>query len=361
MKSISVLCLATLFAGVFVTGATAQDREAPYTRRLQAPATASTAPGAAAAGASEPGGQRNGIAAVVNGRPILRSEVEEVIKVQEMQLRRNLADRSDLDRELGDLRRKALDTLIDQELILKEFEPFEANFRDKVNAYTDEHIKNAYIKEMFKGDRAKFLRELTGSGLSYKKFYEKQRTNIIVQMMRGQNVKENGFITSDERSAYLKQHAEDFREGDQIKLWSITIPAVGEEAGSTPKSQQSLAKEIRAKLLRGDDFATLAKTYSQDSKSGNGGDWGVITKKDLTSRMAKLVFALPEKKVSEVIEFEGNFYIFYVEARVEGKMKPKDEVEAELEKRVLMEKQRKGYEDWTKQLRRKATIRYSAG
>lgn len=301
----------------------------------------------------------NGLAAVVNGRPILRSDVEEVIKVQEMQLRGTIADKSELDRELGDLRKKALDTLIEQELILKEFEPFAANFKDKVDAYADEHIKTNYVRDMFKGDRAKFLKELSTSGLSYKKFYEKQRTNIIVQMMRGQNVKDLGFVTSDEKNAYLQAHGEDFRDGDQIKLWSITIPRVTEEIGSTPAAQQALAKEIRTKLLRGDDFATLARTYSQDSKSGNGGDWGVITKKDLTARMATLVFALPAKKVSDVIEFEGNFYVFYVEAKVPGKMKPKEEVEAELEKRVLMEKRKKGYDEWITQLKRKATIRYS--
>lgn len=314
--------------------------------------------GASAQPVSSPGGQTNGIAAVVNGRPILRSDVEEVIKIQEMQLRATIGDKAELDKELGDLRRKALDTLVEQELILKEFEPYEANFRDKVDAYADEHIKTQYIKEMYKGDRAKFVRELTASGLSYKKFYEKQRTMIIVQMMRSQNVKDLGYVTSDEKQAYLKAHEEDFRDGDQIKLWSITIPKVGEEIGTTPKSQQALAREIRGKLLRGDEFATLAKTYSQDSKSGNGGDWGVITKKDLTRRMAELVFALPAKKVSEVIEFEDSYYIFYVEAKIPGKMKPKEEVEAELEKRVLMEKRKKAYEEWITQLKRKATISY---
>ena len=306
-----------------------------------------------------PAQQTNGIAAVVNGRPILRSEVEELNKIQEMQLRGSIGDKAELDRELSELRQKTLDTLIEQELILKEFEPFEANFRDKVNAYADEHIKTNYIKETFKGDRAKFVRELTASGLSYKKFYEKQRTNIIVQMMRGQNVKDVGFVTSDEKKAYLAAHGEDFREGDQIKLWSITIPKLSEEIGSTTKSQQALAKEIRSKLLRGDDFAALARAHSQDSKSGNGGDWGFITKKDLTRRMAALVFSLPLKKVSDVIEFDDSFYVFYVEAKNPGKAKPPEEVEAELEKRVLMEKRKKGYEEWITQLKRKATIRIS--
>jgi len=303
--------------------------------------------------------QTNGIAVVVNGRPILRSEVEEVIKVQEMGLKQSIGDKSELDREMGELRKKALDTLIDQELILKEFEPFAANFKEKVDAYAEEHIKTNYVNQLFKGDRAKFLQELAGSGITYKKFFEKQRTMVIVQMMRAQNVKDPGFVTSDEKKAYLAAHGDEFRDGDQIKLWSITIPKVSEEVGTTPKSQMALAREIRSKLLRGDEFGTLARTYSQDSKSGNGGDWGFISKKDLTRRMAEMVFGLPTKKVSDVIEFDDSFYLFYVEARNPGKMKPDEWVQTELEKRVLGEKRKKGYEEWITQLKRKATIRYS--
>ena len=103
----------------------------------------------------------------------------------------------------------------------------------------------------------------------------------------------------------------------------------------------------------------MAKTYSQDSKSGNGGDWGFITKKVLNRRMAEMVFSLPAKKVSDVTEFDDSFYIFYVEAKNPGKMKPDEEVQTELEKRVLMEKRKKAYEEWMTQLKRKATIRYS--
>lgn len=302
--------------------------------------------------------QSNGLAAVVNGRPILRSEVLELNKVQEMEIRRSLIEKNELDEALANLQKKTLDTLVEQELILKEFEPFEANMKSKVDAYAEERIRTRYIQDMFKGDRAEFLKQLTSSGLSYKKFYERQCNGVKVEIMRSQNVKDVGFVTSEEKNAYLQAHGEDFREGDQIKLWSISIPKVSEEIGTSAKSQLILAKEIRAKLQRGDDFATLARTYSQDSKSGNGGDWGMIGKKDFNRRLSDQVFKLPQKKISEVIEYEDSFYIFYVEAKIAGKMKPKEEVDTQLEGRVLMEKRKKAYDEWIGQLKRKATISY---
>ncbi|MDB6134934.1 MAG: PpiC-type peptidyl-prolyl cis-trans isomerase [Verrucomicrobiales bacterium] len=306
----------------------------------------------------EGSGRSNGIVAVANGRPILKSELEEKMAMLEMQARGTIGNRAELDRELADLRRKTLDGLIEQELILKEFEPFAASFGDKVNALTDEHIRTQIIGAKFNGERTQLVKALTSQGLTYKKFYEMQRNATIVSIMRGQNTRDVGYVTSQEKAAYLAAHGEEFREGDQIKLWSITIPQIGEAIGATPAVQQALVKDIRAKLLRGSDFGTLAKTYSQDLKAGNGGDWGFITRKDFTQRLVDTVFKLPVKKVSDIIEYEGSYFIFYVEARNPGKMRPKEEVEPALEQAVLAEKRRKAYDKWISGLKDKATIRY---
>lgn len=336
-------------------------------KRRPAPVAESAAPPASSVPAAPVPGvpsdstgpsRSNGIVAVVNGRPILKSELDEKITMQEMQMRATIGNRAELTKELADLRRKTLDTLVEQELILKEFEPFAAGFGDKINSMTDEHIRTTIIKEAFKGDRTELLRNLTAQGLTYKKFYEMQRNGIIVSVMRGQNTRDVGYVTSQEKDAYLAAHADDFSDSPQIKLWSITIPKVGEEIGATPSAQQALVKDIRNKLARGDDFGTLAKMYSRDSKSGNGGDWGFITKKDFTRRLVDLVFALPVRKVSDIIDSDDSFFIFYVEAKNPGKMRPREEIEAELERRVLMEKRKKAYDQWMDGLKRKATIRY---
>ena len=62
--------------------------------------------------------------------------------------------------------------------------------------------------------------------------------------------------------------------------------------------------------------------------------------------------------VSEIVPLGGSFYIFWVEAKQAGKMKPQAEVDAEVEKRVQMEKRQKSSEEWLKKLRKKATIEY---
>ena len=299
--------------------------------------------------------ETNGIAAVVNGRPVLRSEVEELFKASELDLRRRFQDPKEFETEKAKLRAKVLDQLIDQELVLKEFEPFAPSFNAKVDAYAEETIRTQFVGKMFNGDRAKFLKELSSSGISYRRFVEQQRKNVISEMMRGQfaSVK-NEFITEEEKQAYLREHAAEFREGDKLKLWSITIP--GDDLGSTPAGQLALARDIRTKLANGDDFATIARTYSKDSKADKGGSWDWVEEKDLAPAMWRIVVRLDDRRISEVIPFGGNHYIFWIEARQPGKIKPKEEIDSEIERRLMMERKKVANERWMEKLRRKAII-----
>lgn len=299
--------------------------------------------------------EKNGIAASVNGRPVLDSQVEELYKASELDLMRRFPDPKEREAERAKLRSRVLDQLIDQELVLKEFEPFRGAFDSKVNAYAEETIRTQFVDKMFEGKRENFLKELTSSGMSYKKFFEQQRKNVIAEMMRGQfaAVKET-YITEEEKAAYLKAHAAEYREGDRLKLWSVTIP--GDDLGSTPAGQQALVREIRTKLASGDDFATIARTYSKDSKAEKGGSWDWVEEKDLAPAMWRVVVKLDDRRVSEVITFGGNYYIFWIEGRQAGKMKPKEEVDAEIERRIMIERKRVATEKWMEKLRKKATI-----
>lgn len=312
---------------------------------------------AAAAPAPAAPASSNGIAVVVNGRPILKSEVEDLMKASEMDLRRRATSLEEFNTERAKLRAKVVDQLIDQELVLKEFEPFAATAGGRVDATANEMIRKQFVDGMFKGDRKKFLSELAAAGISYKKFFEQQRKNMIVEMMRGQFARpDSPYITEEEKAAYLAKNSSQFRVGGKLKFWSITIPGVAD--GKTPQDQLALAKEVRTSLVNGADFASLARTHSADSKSTDGGSWGWVEQKDLAEPFWPIVSKLGTGKVSDVVPLGGSYYIFWVEARSEGQMKPKEEVEAEVEKRVLMEKRQKAYEEWLKKLRKKASIVY---
>ncbi len=300
---------------------------------------------------------QNGLAATVNGRPITRSEVDEFVKYQIAQASATIRDPKKREEVISSLRKNALEGLIERELILAEYARLTNNQPIKPQ-YVDDDIKQ-FIRETYQGDQAKFLQELKAYGMTLKKFREVREKMLIVQMMRTHNAKDSGLITPDKKDAFLREHGELFREKDHIKLRSITIPKVGEDATSTPQDQKQLITEIRRRLIKNSaDFESEAKTYSKDSHADAGGDWGWIDREKLSKRMADSVFALKGKSVSDVIEDEDNYYLFFVEARQEGKLKPREEIEQKLNEFLKMEERKKASDEWIKRLKAKATIKY---
>jgi hypothetical protein len=68
------------------------------------------------------------------------------------------------------------------------------------------------------------------------------------------------------------------------------------------------------------------------------------------------VVRLPDRRISDVVSFGGNYYIFWIEAREAGKLRPKEEVDAEIERRLMIERKREATDKWMEKLRKKATI-----
>jgi peptidyl-prolyl cis-trans isomerase SurA len=299
----------------------------------------------------------NRVVASVYGRPIVTSQVEDLLRAKSMDLIGKAFTREELEAERKKMRAEVLETLIDQELILKEYEPFAAGFDPKVDAHAKERIRKIFINGIFKGDEKKFRSEMASQGLSYTKFFEQQRKQVIMEMMRGQFAKTDDlYVTEQEKRDFTNKNAARFRDGDKLKLWSITIPARAE--AKTPNDQLALAREIRTSLVSGADFASLARTHSADSKRENGGSWGIVGPKDIANEFWPVVSKIPTGKFSEVTPLLGSFYIFWVQDRVPGKMRPKEEVDKVVEGLILSEKKQKASQEWVKKLRKKAIIEY---
>lgn len=300
--------------------------------------------------------QENGLAAIVNGRPITISEVDEVIKVQLKRIDLEVGDVAKRNELKAGLRKESLDSLIDRELMMAEYEKLSGGQPVKAQ-YVDEDIKE-FVRKTCAGDWAKFLEELKKNGMTLKKFRGIREKMLIVQMMRSHATREVGLVTPEKKAAFLKEHPDMFREKDFIKLRSITVPKFTKRLSTTVEDQRTLIKEIRQRIVKGGDFASEARTYSSDSRAAEGGDFGrPIDRSQISSKLADAAFSLPPRTLSQIIEDEENFYLFYVDAKQQGKMKPTTEIEPELEVLVQNSERQKSYERWISRMRAKANIK----
>ena len=296
----------------------------------------------------------NSIAAVVDGIPIASSEVEETIKAQEQVIQftfRNDPDR--IKKEITLLRQNAIETLIDREILLAEFRKIGGVLKAQ---YVDDDI-NGIIRESFKGNRDAFVDELTKSGMTMVKFRELRQKMVIMNVMRARNSGDHPPATPREVQDYYDKNVDKWREGDQIKISTITIPKFTGEPGSTPEKQQKLAQELRTKIVQGADFAAVAKTNSQDSHAENGGSWDWMSKTDLMPAIANAAMELKTGGVSAPLDLETNYIIVACDAKKLGAAPDINKLRPEIEKMINQEKSKANIEKWMESVRKKHVIK----
>jgi parvulin-like peptidyl-prolyl isomerase len=299
-------------------------------------------------------GAGNGIAAVVNGKVITKSEVRDAVEAQTQMLRIQFREEPEkLQKELSDMNAKALDNLIDRELILGEFKKLGGVIKPQ---YIDDDI-NQIVREGFKGNRDAFVTELAKSGMTMRKFRELREKMIMTQVMRSRHAGELPPPTPREVEAYYNKNGEKFRENDMIKISTITIPKFTGEPGATPEAQRRIAQEVRSKILAGGDFATLAKSYSKDSRADVGGEYDWMERKSMDKSLANVAFGLKPGGVSSVVEEAAAFIIIYCDAKKLGPSVPLEKVRADIEKAINAEKSKESLDTWLANLRKKSVIK----
>lgn len=298
----------------------------------------------------------NGLAAVVNGKPITWAEVREAVRAQEMVLRRQYPlGGPEFEAKVGEARKEGLQALIDQQLILSAFEEKGGIIKPQ---YVDEALERE-IRELTGGDREKFIAELRKAGMTFKKYREQITRRLIVQYMRAAETRDVAPPTPQEREQYLAENPDKFREKSLVKLRTITVPKLTGDPTITVEDQRRFIGEIRQRIAEGADFAAQAREYSVDSVAEDGGDrqWIDDQSPTLNSTVTEAAFALRPGQLSSVVEDPNAFYLLLVEDKQVGKMKPRSEIEDDLNSLVLLEKRKKANDEWLERLRKQATIK----
>jgi peptidyl-prolyl cis-trans isomerase SurA len=289
----------------------------------------------------------DGVAAVVNDQVITFSQVRELTGALENSLKANYSGNALQDR-IKEVRLRAVNDLIDRQLILQEFQ----KMKGEIPPHAIDDRINTIIREEFGGDKSAFLRTIAAQGFTLQRVRKMEEEKIIVQAMRSREVKNEPIISPGQIESHYRQHIQEWTTNSEVKLRMIKIVP-----GAEPEKKRKMAQEIRDRLIQGADFGDLARVYSEDSTQDRGGDWGWIKRGDLNPEMEQVVFNLPKGKVSEIIELNQTYYIMLAEEKKGGISKPLKEVRPEIERRLLQIERQKDQQDWIQRLRKKAYIK----
>lgn len=116
-------------------------------------------------------------------------------------------------------------------------------------------------------------------------------------------------------------------------------------------------EDLRERLKHGEDFAELARLYSQDGSAAKGGELGWVNPGDTVPEFERGMDALRDGEVSEVIQSPFGFHIIKVEERrIQDMSQEKQRLAAR--QAIRERKMDEAYQDWLRQLRDKTYVEY---
>ena len=292
----------------------------------------------------------DGIAAIVNGEVITYSQVRALSAPREKLLRSQFTG-NELENKLLELRQLALKDLIDRRLVIQAFKKESYQIPDH---FVDQRMQEI-MRESFGGDRNTFIKTLEAQNYTLGEFKEKEMERMIVAAMRSHNVKTNSIVSPTKIEDYYRKHHEEFTTKEQIKLRMIMIS--GQKDTASAPAQKALAEEVLGRLASGAEFDRTAQVYSEDSTRDNGGDWGWIERNTLAAPLEKFAFNMPVGRISNIIEYAGNYYILKVEDKHGGTTRSLAEARSDIEKKLLQVEAQGIQERWIASLRAKAYIK----
>ncbi len=293
----------------------------------------------------------DGIAAVVNNEVITFSQVRDLVGPKEKVARESLKGEA-LVEKIKEIRLAALNDLINRQLILQEFAKMKEKGANIPPHVVDEHVETI-VREQFGGDKSAFIRTLAAQGYTLERFRQLEEEKIIVQAMRGQQLKSTIFVGEPKIREYYDAHRAEYTAEEQLKLRMLVM----KKGGGDEDNRLKMMQEIREKIVSGAAFADLARMYSEGSNQEEGGDWGWINRKTLNETLTKVAFGLKPGEISKILDITGNYYLLYCEARKGAQTKPFGELRDEIEKKLIQEERQRQQEEWVAKLRKKAYIK----
>lgn len=138
--------------------------------------------------------------------------------------------------------------------------------------------------------------------------------------------------SEEEILSFYESEKQVFTSQGRRRASHILLEAPDGTAEADAEIKRALAEKVLSRIKNGEDFAVLAKEFSDDIGSAKkGGDLGLLAAGMMGGVFEKTLLSLNEGEVSEVIHTNYGFQIIKLTEKKDDQVKPFDLVKAEVE------------------------------
>ncbi len=289
-------------------------------------------------------------AAVVNGVVITQKELA---KELDFHLQRFSRQGVQLSKEqMDNLKNKVLENLIDREILYQASQ--KAGIKVDNNKIDEELLA---VKKRFP-NKDEYKKALSAMKISENDIKKQIKEKLAISELIDMKITKKIVVTDKETKDFYDNHPDLFKQPEQVRASHILIKVVA-GADQQKKSQaMEKIKKIQKELKGGQDFAVLAKKYSEDKgSSANGGDLGYFSRGQMVKPFEDAAFGLKPNEVSDIVETRFGYHLIKVYDKKPGKIMAYDEIKNLLTERLQQEKTQQEAVKYIADLKKTAKIK----
>lgn len=190
---------------------------------------------------------------------------------------------------------------------------------------------------------------LSREGVSIEKYRASIRAEIEKSEIINRQVRKRVNITPEDIERYYQLNRKKFTTEERVRLRHILLSLA--KGGTAEKEKELVEKagEIRRRALSGEEFAKLARAYSEGAGAEDGGDIGWVKRGSLIKEIEEVAFQkLPVGDVSEPLRTSLGFHLIRLEEKDLGRLLPLGDVRGKIREELYATALEERYQKWLK-------------
>jgi peptidyl-prolyl cis-trans isomerase C len=255
--------------------------------------------------------------------------------------------------QMGMLDRQVLDQIIQVQLLSAK-----ATVEDKAagKALAEKRLEEAKTRL---GSEEALNRQLKVMGTTHEEVLTKWSEGATAEAVLKRELKVN--VTSEDAKKYYDDNPARFEEPEKVRASHILLTTTDPKTNAELTEDQKAAKrkEMEGILKRaraGEDFAELAKKYSEDPGSKDKGGEYTFPRGQMVPEFEAAAFSLSTNQVSDIITTRFGYHIIKLSEKIPARKVEFAKAEADIKEGLTQQAVQKQFPDYMAKLKKEAGV-----
>jgi len=242
--------------------------------------------------------------AIVNDVPITGADVN-------METKRILFQAQAMQKPIDEsmmatMKEKVIESLINRELLYQQ-----SKTKGITSDATDIDNSIEQIKQRMEAGQT-FENLLTEMGITLEMMRIQVGQANAIQKLLETEVYAQAMVSEKESRIFFENNPQYFKKPEEVKASHILIMVAPDANDEQKLIARNKTEDLQKKIAAGEDFANLAKQYSEGPSNVKGGDLGYFDRKKMVKPFADAAFDLKPGQVSGIVETRFGFHLIKV-------------------------------------------------